>query len=62
MSKIEWICDHCFYNWGQYCGNDKYAYNYENCGECDGFVKNTDEPGEFDPDDLGIGQDEPDSL
>lgn len=42
MSRIEWICVDCFFNMGQYCDNEKFSHNYENCQSCDGYEEDDD--------------------
>jgi len=39
---IDWMekrypCDNCYYNGGQYCMNDDYADNFNDCSECEGW-------------------------
>ena len=38
-ANMVYPCDDCIFNGGQYCNNDKYANNFNNCLECEGWEK-----------------------
>ncbi len=42
MSRINWVCDDCYFNMGNYCSNDDYSHNYNNCQNCNGYEENED--------------------
>lgn len=58
MSRINWPCDDCRYNMGNYCDNENYSHKYENCRRCGGYEEDED-PEAYEADDDYIDQDEP---